>query len=44
MGEWSNKGDPDDYAPRWLSRVLCRQGLKNTGYVEGENVAIEVIE
>jgi len=44
MAEWSNNGDPDDYPPRWLSRALCRQGLKNTGYVEDENVAIEVIE
>jgi hypothetical protein len=26
------------------ARSVCRQGLKNTGYVEGENVVIEVIE
>jgi putative ABC transport system substrate-binding protein len=33
-----NSGSPDGYAP-YVARF--RQGLKETGYVEGQNVAIE---
>ena len=33
-----NSGSPDGYAPMVAA---FRQGLKETGYVEGQNVAIE---
>ena len=33
-----NGASPDGYAPMWRA---FRQGLKETGYVEGQNVAIE---
>src|SRR5262245_14944932 len=35
---WLNPTSPDNYADRLRA---FRQGLKDTGYVEGENVAIE---
>jgi putative tryptophan/tyrosine transport system substrate-binding protein len=33
-----NGGSPDGYAPMLAA---FRQGLKETGYVEGQNVAVE---
>ena len=33
-----NGGSPDGYAPM---AAAFRQGLKETGYVEGQNVAVE---
>jgi len=33
-----NSGSPDGYAPMVAA---FRQGLKETGYVEGQNVAVE---